>query len=263
MNRLVWLLVCLWLCACTHGPTELDAGRLSAEIFRLTNALRSEKQLPAFARLDELDQLSQQQSDAMAARNYFDHTDPDGNSPADRLDKFAPHLLCASSGENIALRSREGDEAAMAQILVALWRDSPEHYENILNPAYRQLGVAIHQQDGKVWATQTFASAVARLTQSPGKVRLGDTVSLQFDYLGEFPTGELSAFWTVPDPKARIPLGNGAAAIGKGPLQPHWSDDRHFDLTVTTNYGRGAYKFRLGHQSAYYGKEFSFEADEG
>lgn len=249
------------LTACAKPPVALNLERLSQEIHRLTNEMRAEKKLAPLDSLSELDGLARRHSQNMAKTNFFDHVDPQGNSPADRMAKFLPQLLSANSGENIALRSIEGDESAMAQTLMRLWHDSPEHYQDIINPDYQYLGVGVEQLDDKIYATQTFASVIALLENSlPAKVTAGTTVTLRFRFLAGFPSSELSAFLTVPDGTARIPAGNGSAYIGKGPMIPVWTDAGHFELTVPTRYGLGNYQVRLGHQSAYYDKVFQFEA---
>lgn len=242
----------------TSAP--LDAHKLSQEIFRLTNAMRAEKNLPALERATSLDKLSELQSRNMAERNFFDHVDPDGNSPQARMAKWLPGLLSENSGENIALRSVEGDEIKMAGILTELWRNSPEHYKNIMTPEFRNLGVGVEQRDDKLWATQTFASGIAMLDSPPGKVAPGTVVTLRFHFLAGFPSSELTAFLFAPDGTARIPTGTGGAYIGKGPLHPSWTDAEHFELTIPANYGLGVYKIKLGHGDAFYDKSFQFEA---
>jgi uncharacterized protein YkwD len=69
----------------------------------------------------------------MAARSYFGHNSPDGESPFERMDRA--HYGYGYAGENLALD--QSVEAAAA----ALWH-SPEHRENILEPHYARLGVA-------------------------------------------------------------------------------------------------------------------------
>ncbi|WP_329123456.1 CAP domain-containing protein [Streptomyces sp. NBC_01465] len=86
-------------------------------------------------------------SEDMAARNFFDHTDPDGKSPWDRADAAGVSGL---GGENIA-RGQADAEAVMDA-----WMNSPGHRANILNCDYKTLGVGVHFGSGGPWWTQDF-----------------------------------------------------------------------------------------------------------
>ncbi|MFD9487079.1 CAP domain-containing protein [Streptomyces sp. NPDC059991] len=86
-------------------------------------------------------------SDDMAARGFFDHTDPDGKSPWDRAAKAGVGNL---GGENIA-RGQADAKAVMES-----WMNSPGHRANILNCDYKTLGVGVHFGEGGPWWTQDF-----------------------------------------------------------------------------------------------------------
>ncbi|MFI6104019.1 CAP domain-containing protein [Streptomyces sp. NPDC051310] len=83
----------------------------------------------------------------MAARNFFAHTDPDGDSPWDRAAQAGvPNL----SAENIARGQAD------AQAVMDSWMNSDGHRANILNCDYTKLGVGVHFADGGPWWTQDF-----------------------------------------------------------------------------------------------------------
>jgi uncharacterized protein YkwD len=86
-------------------------------------------------------------SDDMAARGFFDHTDPDGKSPWDRA---AAAGITNLGGENIA--RGQADAAAVMDA----WMNSPGHRANILNCDYKTLGVGVTFGDGGPWWTQDF-----------------------------------------------------------------------------------------------------------
>ncbi|PKV88132.1 CAP domain-containing protein [Streptomyces sp. TLI_146] len=86
-------------------------------------------------------------SDDMAARGFFDHTDPDGKSPWDRAAKAGIGNL---GGENIARGQAD------AKAVMEAWMNSPGHRANILNCDYKTLGVGVHFGDGGPWWTQDF-----------------------------------------------------------------------------------------------------------
>ncbi|CAM5524914.1 membrane protein [Streptomyces spiroverticillatus] len=83
----------------------------------------------------------------MAARGFFDHTDPDGATPWDRAAKAGIKNL---GGENIARGQAD------AQAVMDAWMKSEGHRKNILNCEYTTLGVGVHMAEGGPWWTQDF-----------------------------------------------------------------------------------------------------------
>ncbi|MFJ7421202.1 CAP domain-containing protein [Streptomyces uncialis] len=94
-----------------------------------------------------LARLAEAFSQDMAARGFFDHTDPDGDSPWDRAEAAGIDDL---GGENIA--RGQADAAAVMDA----WMDSPGHRANILNCEFTTLGVGAHFGSGGPWWTQNF-----------------------------------------------------------------------------------------------------------
>lgn len=69
----------------------------------------------------------------MATRNYFDHSSPEGRTPAQRAQ--AAGYPSGFVGENIA--AGQPDPASVVQA----WVDSAGHCVNLMEPRYRYLGV--------------------------------------------------------------------------------------------------------------------------
>ena len=88
----------------------------------------------------------------MEARGFFDHVNPDGQSPWDRMD-MAGYGAYSNAGENIAAGSPDA-AGTMAQ-----WMESDGHCSNIMNPDFTQIGVGYHPggQYGHLW-TQVFGA---------------------------------------------------------------------------------------------------------
>ena len=86
----------------------------------------------------------------MSERAYFDHVNPDGEDPFDRMAKAGYAFLQA--GENIA----GGPDAAAAA--VAGWLKSPGHCANMMDPGYTEIGVGFYEGSGPYtyYWTQTF-----------------------------------------------------------------------------------------------------------
>lgn len=88
----------------------------------------------------------------MAARNFFDHINPDGESPWDRMGK-AGYGGYSNAGENIAAGSPD------AQGTMNQWMESDGHCANIMNPSFEHIGIGYSTggQYGHLW-TQVFGA---------------------------------------------------------------------------------------------------------
>ncbi len=87
----------------------------------------------------------------MAARNFFDHTNPDGQAPWDRMS--AAGYMWSKAGENIAAGSPD------AQGTMSQWMGSDGHCANIMSPDFKDIGVGYSTggQYGHLW-TQVFGA---------------------------------------------------------------------------------------------------------
>lgn len=88
----------------------------------------------------------------MSDRDFFSHSNPDGESPWDRMGK-AGYGGYSNAGENIAAGSADA-AGTMDQ-----WMNSDGHCANIMNPAFDHIGVGYHPggQWGHLW-TQVFGA---------------------------------------------------------------------------------------------------------
>ncbi|MFD7083736.1 CAP domain-containing protein [Streptomyces sp. NPDC059918] len=123
-----------------HSPEE-------AAVLTLVNQERAQAGCGPVRANPPLAALAAAFSKDMATRGFFDHTDPDGNSPWDRATKAG---LSGLGGENIA--RGQGD----AQAVMNAWMNSPGHKANILNCEFRTLGIGMYAADGGPWWTQDF-----------------------------------------------------------------------------------------------------------
>ncbi|MEV4440426.1 CAP domain-containing protein, partial [Streptomyces sp. NPDC049577] len=136
------------------GATGRAATRLAAPhivaahlVLALVNEERARvgcRPLRADARLSS---MAQEFSEDMARRGFFDHTDPDGQTPWDRAARRGIRNL---GGENIARGQAD------AHTVMEAWMRSPGHRQNILNCEYRSLGIGVHQGSNGPWWTQDF-----------------------------------------------------------------------------------------------------------
>ncbi|MFE5403969.1 CAP domain-containing protein [Streptomyces sp. NPDC056580] len=132
----------------TSAPVTVSAqAAVEAEVLKLVNEERAKVGCSALSADSSLTALAEAFSDDMAARGFFDHTDPDGASPWDRAAKAG---ITDLGGENIA--RGQADAAAVMEA----WMNSPGHRANILNCDFKTLGVGVHLGPGGPWWTQDF-----------------------------------------------------------------------------------------------------------
>ncbi|MFM9366534.1 CAP domain-containing protein [Streptomyces sp. Da 82-17] len=124
-----------------------DGQGAEAEVLSLVNQERAQAGCSPVKADPALADLAADFSQDMAERGFFDHTDPDGNTPWDRAEKAGVSNL---GGENIARGQ------ANAQSVMDSWMNSPGHRANILNCEYKTLGVGAHFASGGPWWTQDF-----------------------------------------------------------------------------------------------------------
>lgn len=84
----------------------------------------------------------------MADRNYFDHQNPDGDSPWDRMEMAG--YMWSNAGENIA------GGGATAESTMEQWMSSSGHCSNIMSGDYVHIGVG-HVESDRLW-TQVFGT---------------------------------------------------------------------------------------------------------
>ncbi|MCP2342216.1 CAP domain-containing protein [Actinomadura rupiterrae] len=131
------------------APTGKGAT-YAAQVLSLVNAERAKHGCVALSVNTKLRAAAQGHSEDMVSRHFFDHTNPDGKGPGDRI--AAAGYPRAAWGENIAY-----GQATPASVMDA-WMHSPGHRANILNCAYRAIGVGVAFRSSSPYWTQDFGS---------------------------------------------------------------------------------------------------------
>ncbi|MFC5201589.1 MULTISPECIES: sigma-70 family RNA polymerase sigma factor [Streptomyces] len=121
-----------------------------AQVVALVNKERATAGCGPLTEDAQLEKAAQAHSDDMAARNFFEHTNPDGADPGQRI--TAAGYRWSTYGENIA-QGQQTPEAVMES-----WMNSPGHRANILNCAFKNIGVGVHKGSGGPWWTQDFGA---------------------------------------------------------------------------------------------------------
>jgi len=129
------------------------SATITQEELQAVELLNKDREVQGLPRLiidRRLVQVARGHAADMMTRNYFSHTNPEGQSPFDRLK--TNNIAYKSAGENIAYNySLEDMEAA--------WMDSPGHRANILNARFTHVGVGLHiGENGVIYGVQLFSS---------------------------------------------------------------------------------------------------------
>ena len=129
------------------APTQAAAPPQSAvalqpmeqAMFNSHNVQRSSAGLAALTIDARLVQVARQRAQDMAARNYFSHTSPTGETAFTVLDQIGYAYQLA--GENIARNNYPDSESV--QVSMTGFMNSPTHRANILEPAFRRVGIGV------------------------------------------------------------------------------------------------------------------------
>ena len=121
----------------TTGPATVVAGNLTTTgIITDTNAERTSRALVALTESKQLDASAQVKANDILARQYFEHTAPDGATVSTLVDAQGYQYI--RIGENLALGDFKNDAD-----VVAAWMNSPGHRANILGASYADMGVGV------------------------------------------------------------------------------------------------------------------------
>lgn len=107
------------------------------KILALTNDVRVKEGIPTLDRVVLLDQTASARALDMAENGYFSHAGPDGHTFAYFM-KATNHRY-VTSGENLAMGFQTANE------VVDAWIKSPGHYENLIEPEFKEFGIGISE----------------------------------------------------------------------------------------------------------------------
>jgi len=132
------------------GP-QAEAQALTADEERALALLNADRAVRGLAPLRPnltLTAMARAHAQDMIDRGYASHDTPEGETFAERLDRWGVAYQCA--GENLAKnRSVEAAERALM--------DSAVHRANILSPDFTEVGVGVRADaDGSVYVVQDF-----------------------------------------------------------------------------------------------------------
>ena len=140
-------------------------------VFEMVNEERAEIDLPPLLPDITLVQIARTHSADMLERGFFDHINPDGDGPADRVANSHRTLIGAAS-ENVwmGIKSEIMETEELAGRIMTGLMNSSGHRANILAERLTHLGVGVTRGPGRrvmTWqtmATQLFADVAAYTT---------------------------------------------------------------------------------------------------
>ena len=153
------------------APT-VSPEELKEEVVRLVNNERTLKGLKPLKENQLLNKSAQLKLDDMVEKGYFAHISPEGLSPWYFFEKAGYHYGYA--GENLA------NNMASVESTVVAWMNSPIHKEDILNPNYKDTGVAVANEPfSTLFIVQHFGSLrkVYTTTTNQTPSRTGNIIS--------------------------------------------------------------------------------------
>lgn len=103
-------------------------------VFQMTNEMRIKNGCKALKENKALDLVAQHKADDMVKRQYFSHTDPDGNLVFASIKKVYKYRV---AGENLAVSYSD------VNLLEEAWMNSKSHRDNTLRPDFKETGVGI------------------------------------------------------------------------------------------------------------------------
>ncbi|MFD3873222.1 CAP domain-containing protein [Streptomyces sp. NPDC058623] len=132
------------------GSGGSTSGDSESAVLALVNKERATAGCGPLTANAKLNSAARAYSDTMARSGVMSHTGPDGSTMTTRVE--AAGYAWSRLGENIA--RGQADAAAV----MSAWMNSSGHRANILNCAFREIGIGVHKGDGGPWWTQNFGA---------------------------------------------------------------------------------------------------------
>ncbi|MFF0433896.1 CAP domain-containing protein [Streptomyces sp. NPDC004327] len=139
--------------AWVSAPDTAAAGtvaKYASRVVSLVNTARERAGCEPLRADPELRKAAQAYADEMAGHDYYAHDTPDGRNGGDRI--TAAHYAWETWGENIHRGPHTPDE------VVDDWMNSEGHRKNILDCAFRDVGVGVNLSGDGPWWVQDFAT---------------------------------------------------------------------------------------------------------
>ena len=122
--------------------TVEESDKLTDQVLQIINLERAAEDFPPVVLSDRLDEAASKFACQMIEEGFFKHYNPEtGRGPGERA--AAAKYLYYSIGENLA----EGQETAAD--VMRDWMESPTHGDIILDPSWKDIGIAVRSFGGE------------------------------------------------------------------------------------------------------------------
>ncbi len=156
------------------GGTSIEEKEMDA--FDRVNRERTSRGLGALVMDEAVRLVARAHSEDMVARDFFSHTNPDGQGPSGRLD--AVGIGYNSAGENIAWNNFSNPVTTA----VNGWMDSEGHRQNILWEWYTHTGMGVAPDgSGGYYFTQVFIRPSKKAPEGAVQVLYCEPLALTWD----------------------------------------------------------------------------------
>jgi hypothetical protein len=249
---LILLAIVLAISVLPAKSKTMTVREFEHEVWRLTNAQRTQRSLKALSYDEGLADLARYHSRNMMQRNFFAHRDHQGYEVAQRQRAYYPGLVVCNIGENLG-KFTNSARVFTPQEVVTGWMNSPSHRANILSADYTHLGVGLIFSGDIMYATQNFATPLVKMRSKLPKSLDGSKIyRLSFDYLSPNGRERLNSTLIYPDPKKAYQISEDQEMVGAQPLKVEWKSKTSFDLLVPFLAGKGDYKICFGFDGGYF-----------
>jgi uncharacterized protein YkwD len=127
----------------SKAPREAPTVRLGRAAVCLLNRQRVARGMSKLRINAQLSRAARRHSRDMVRRDYFDHTSPQGLDMLTRIKRtgyLSGSFRSWTVGENIAWGE---SHLGSPRSIVKAWMHSPGHRQNILNAAFREMGIGV------------------------------------------------------------------------------------------------------------------------
>lgn len=141
----------------TPKPETIDKSLIEDTIFNLVNDLREELNVNPVVKNETLRLAADIR--AIETEELFSHTRPNGTEPFTVLEEkgtFYPYYMI---GENLAMATYFRDDEHMAHLIFNGWVESEDHYQTMINPDFKEIGIGVHYDGEILYASQFFGLA--------------------------------------------------------------------------------------------------------
>ena len=183
-------------------------GAVKQKLVEFVNNDRYARGLQPICDQTNLDSAAAHHSNEMAAQAIMQHESPSFKTPWVRM-KSAGYNGFSRSENILKTPMSDSDDTAFAKHLYMLWKTSPDHWKNIIDPSVNRMGFSFAQsaRDRFTYATQNFGvggqSCTSPVKFNPFK-RVFNQVSLPVKNAWNWLTGKKSADQIEKEKFARL-----------------------------------------------------------